>query len=338
MEKVIHILPPILEKKLDTRHCILVSDDTHPSDLIERGHVDHTIRRAIEEGADPLSAIQMVTLNPATYLGIDKNFGSTTPGKIADIVILDDLEKIEVSEVIFAGKRVVKNGEYVWDAPTYEFPPEAFKTIKFKKEISINDFVIEIEEEKEKVDVRVINALEGTLFTKAGKATLPVTDKKISSDIDNDILYISVVERYNKTGNVGNGFVSGFNLREGSIASSVSHDSHNIVVVGTNHEDMLSAVSHVAKMNGGLVAVKGGEVLSSLALPIGGLISDAPAKSVVNDLERLEKVVKDNLGCKFESPFAVLSFIALPVIPELKITDKGLVDVGKQELIDPVIK
>lgn len=331
------LLKAIIDKKIDTRHCLLATDDLSASDLITKGHIDYVIKRAIESGLDPITAIQMATVNPATYFGLDKQFGSITPGKTADIVILDDLDSITPTNVVFDGKLVVEEGQMLVSAPEFVFSESIKKTIEIQNPPKPSQLLIKTKKKKPQ-SVRVIGVEDGTIYTTSESGTVSVKRGKLEPNLEDDILAVAVIERYTNEGNIGKGFVKGFGLQAGALASSVAHDSHNIVVVGTDAKDMSNAVNRIVEMNGGLTIAKDGEVLAELSLPIGGIISDASGMTVAKAYVDLLKTAKSELNCTLKSPFFMISFIALPVIPELKITDKGLVDVINQKIVDVIAK
>lgn len=331
------LLKAIIDKKIDTRHCLLATDDLSVSDLITKGHMDYVIRRAVESGLDPVTAIQMATVNPATYLGLDKAFGSITPGKTADIVILDDLDSIIPSTVVFNGKLIVKEGQLLASAPEFVFSESIKKTIEIQNPPKSSQLLIKTRKKKPQT-VRVIGVEDGTIYTTSESGTVSVKKGKLEPNLEDDILAVAVIERYTNEGNIGKGFVKGFGLQAGALASSVAHDSHNLVVVGTDAKDMSKAVNRIVEMNGGLAIAKDGKILAELPLPIGGIISDASGMTVAKAYVDLLKTAKSELNCALKSPFFTISFIALPVIPELKITDKGLVDTTNQKIVDVLAK
>jgi adenine deaminase len=298
----------------------IVSDDKDPEDLIH-GHVDKMLLKAIEYGIDPIKAIKMVTLNPSEHYSL--NTGSLVPGKAADMVIVDDIRKLHVKEVYIDGKLVSKNGNVNFKVE----PLELQGTFKSGPKLP-SDFELAFEGSK---TVRVIEIIKDQLITNETSANLDIHDGKLVADLENDILKIAVVERYGNN-RMSNGFIKGFNLKNGAIASSVAHDSHNIIVIGTNSKDMAKAVNTVITNNGGLSVVVDSSV-SDLKLPIAGLMSNRTAEQVAKDLTVLKQLVND-LGSKISSPFMTMSFLALLVIPNLKISDKGLFNVEKFEFVD----
>ncbi|MFH1612530.1 MAG: adenine deaminase [bacterium] len=307
----------------NSRQCMFVTDDISAADLFEKGHINAVIKKAIVSGLDPITAIQMGTLNPAQYFGL-KNMGAIAPGYQADLVSIDNLEHFNIKKVFKKGKLVAENGLMQDVIQPYETPPKIKNSvhIDFGK---IKGFQLELTDEKM---VKVIEVIPDQIIT---KKVLEVI-KTGEGDISRDILKIVVIERHNETGNVGIGFVKGFGLLDGAIGSSVAHDSHNIIIVGTNDENIMTAAIEIAKMGGGEIVVAKGEIKAFLPLPIAGLISEEPIE-VVKEKELLLIQEAKKLGCSLNNPFMTLSFLALPVIPELKLTDKGLVDVVKFQIV-----
>jgi adenine deaminase len=303
----------------------LVSDDRHPEDLLE-GHLDQTLQKAVQLSMDPVEAIQMVTVNPASHYHLDT--GIISPGKKADLVLVEDLEKFKVKKVLIDGNLVAQEGKVL-----FKVQPTPIENTFQLSDTKPSDFEIysNISNATNKAKVRVIKVIEGQLLTEESEADLKIEDNILKPDLEGDILKIAVVERYGSN-NIFNAFINGFGLKEGAIASSVAHDSHNIIVVGTNSQDMAVAVNTLKKNRGGLVAVHDDEV-HSLKLPIAGLMSTMNAQDVSNQLAHLHDVVED-MGSKLTSPFMTMSFMALLVIPRLKISDKGLFDVESFQFVD----
>lgn len=329
-------LKMITENHVDTRYCSMVSDDIDALHIARKGHLDNKVRIAVEEGVDPITAIQMVTINPAENFKLQEEIGSITPGKSADIVLLSSLENCKVESVISKGELVVED-----EALTKEIPAPAYSdllrdTIVLKKKIEADDLVLHVKKESSKAKVHVIGASHDTLLTDALEADLDVVDGVVLPNVEKDILRIACVERYGKNGSIGRSFIKSFGLKEGAIAISVGHDHHNITVVGSDAEDMAFAVNRIAELQGGLVLVKGGEVLSEIPLPICGLLSDLDGETVANKLEEMIGILR-TLGCEVPSPNITLSFITLIFIPCFGITDQGLFDVREFKIIDPVI-
>ena len=314
-------IAPLL-KSVDTRNCMLVTDgDRTLRDLEEEGYLDFVLRRAIEEGVDPVKAVQMCTINTARWFKLDDRIGSISPGKCADVVLLKNLEKFEVETVIVDGKTDwAPRADYAHKYPQYG------ESVRIER-IKADDFAMTLEEAKK---VRIIGLIEDELLTEE------IIEAISGIDTVRDILKIGVVERHQHSGNIGVGFVKGFGLKSGAVASSIAHDSHNVVVIGTNEADMAFACNRLKEIGGGIVVCDGNEVKSELALPIAGLMSDKAFDYVAQKQRELEEAISE-LGCKLQAPFITMSFLALPVIPKLKITDKGLVDVERREIVDVVV-
>jgi adenine deaminase len=320
------LLPLVTAK--NSRHLLFVTDDRHPKELLEEGHINSIVKRAIQLGTDPILAIQMATLNPAEYFRLD-DLGAIAPGYRADIITFDHLGRFQIRKVFKDGALVAENGKMVFRF--IEVPSSTKKSIRSSvriKDIKSDAFITWGDQSL----ARVIQLIPDQIVTKKVMKKIVLKDGVAFPNIKEDILKIAVMERHRSTGNVGIGFVQGFGLKRGALGSSVAHDSHNLVIVGTADEDMVRAVMAIKKMGGGLAVVSEGKVLASLPLPIAGLMTDAPVSQVNHQLETLLQAAK-SLGCKLPDPFMTLSFISLPVIPELKITDKGLVDVNQFKIV-----
>lgn len=321
--KDLDALMPVL-KTCNTRKCIFVTDDRHPADLKE--HINGMVRRAVEAGVDPVKAVQIASLNTAEYFGL-KNLGAIAPGYKADLLILPDLKTFKPDLVIKNGVVAAENGKLIAELPENE--ALAVRNSVNVRWITPEDFRIEANGSK----VIALEVIPHQLITKSVVSEVKIEDGNAVSNIDNDTLKICVIERHRATGNIGKGFVKGFNLKCGAIASTVAHDSHNMIVIGTNDADMYAAAVALIKCKGGKVVVKDGEVISELPLPIAGLMSDRNFDYVVNKCEELNKTAH-SIGCKIEDPFMTMGFLSLPVIPELKVTDKGVFDTNKFDFID----
>ncbi len=323
------ILPVVLSRGMDTRRCLLCCDDRSAEDLLEKGHVDHNIRLAIEMGADPIQAIQMATINVAERFRLH-DLGSLAPGKKADVVVLKNLEKVKVVHTIVGGRLVVRGGR-VLEIPRRKYEQSLLNTVRIPKKLDLR-----VRTDADRVRVRVIEADEGSLLTGSGEEELKVRKGIVLPDPEKDVLQVCVIERHSGVGSVGKAFVRGFGIRNGALASTVSHDSHNLVVVGDNFQDMEKAIEVVRKLHGGQAVVSCGRVLAELQLPLLGIMSVEKAEIVAersSELRRAARFIKSN----FEDPFSVLSFITLPVIPKLRVTCRGLIDVTGLKVIDPVI-
>ena len=302
-------------------HFSLVSDDLNPVDLLHHGHLDHLLDLAIAGGLDLISALMMVTCNTARYFGL-KDRGAIAPGYRADLAILSSWQPLHVERVIKNGRLVFADGEVLYDRKNPE-PAAAVNTMNVRP---WDPSALAIPWQG--CRIRVIELVTGQLMTKEIILETAPHSGLLRVEPERDLLKIAVVERHHRTGNIGLGMVRGFNLKRGAIASSIAHDSHNIVCVGANDADMFLAIKTVEAMQGGLAAVAEGEVLARLPLPIAGLMSMATLREVAGNWDELKNATQA-LGCPLAEPFMMLSFLALPVIPKLKITDQGLVDVEK---------
>lgn len=314
--KDLDALLPVLQT--NTRKCMFVTDDRHPTDLSE--HINGMVRRAVKFGISPIKAIQCASLNTAEYFGI-KNLGAVAVGYRADMLVLDDLVSFKPRYVIKNGNVVAKDGQML-----IKLSSEELKINTHSVNVSplkLDDFAIKVSSPR----VKTIEIINHQLVTKSVVSEIKIENGFAQSNIDNDTLKICVIERHHATGNIGKGFIKGIGLKSGAIASTVAHDSHNIMVIGTNDEDMFLAVQELLKSQGGKIAVENGKVLAKLPLPIAGLMSDRNFEEVKKDCVDLSASVK-KLGSPLEDVFMVMGFLALPVIPELKITDKGLFDVN----------
>jgi len=297
---------------------LLCSDDRHPQDILDQGNLDSMLRRAVESGVDPLTALQMATINASVHFLIHDR-GAIAPGYMADIAILEDLESFRVRGVIKDGTPASRNGKLI-----VPLRPQMPASPRKMNVAGLSPRSLEIRAQGGLA--RVMGIVPGQILTRSLQEEVETRDGWVESDIDRDILRMAVVERHRGTGNVGLGLVSGFGLREGALATSVAHDSHNIIVVGVSTEDMFTAADSVRSMGGGLVVVREGRISAALPLPIAGLISDRPMTEVVEAINQVKEAARC-LGSTLEDPFMTLSFLALPVVPELKLTDRGLVDV-----------
>ena len=318
-------LAPVL-KDYNTRKCMFVTDDRHPKHL--KQHISKMVKKAVSLGVEPIKAIQMASLNTAEYFKL-QNLGAIAPGYKADIAIFKDLQNFEPYMVFKNGKLVAQEGKMLVDAAGFKIPQiRGSVNIRW---LNKDDFKIKVPENKKQI--KVINVIPQQLITKQTVENALIKDGVAISDTEHDILKIAVIERHKASGNIGLGFVKGFGIKSGAIASTVAHDSHNMIVIGTNDEDMYQAAVELVKSQGGKIIVNNGKVLAHLALPIAGLMSDKPYEEVNAKLETLEKAAKDT-GCKINGPFMSMAFLSLSVIPELKITDKGLIDVNKFEITE----
>jgi adenine deaminase len=320
-------LLPVINSK-NARRILFVTDDRFPADLIDEGHIDNIVRTAIREGLDPITAIQIATLNAAEYFNLHDR-GAIAPGRRADLIIFDNFEKFTIEQVYRGGQLVARNGRVLpQDIPPRNLPVRNTMNVDWSKV----DVRLAANGHKK---VRVMGMIPDQIVTTQSVEDAPITNGFVVSDPARDLLKVAVIERHQATGNVGLGFVRGLKLKRGAIGSSVAHDSHNIIVAGTNDDDLMTAARAISAMQGGLVAVADGEVLARVPLPIAGLMSDQPLERVREQLDDLAAVARD-LGSDLHAPFMAMAFLALPVIPELKLTDRGLVDVNKFDFV-PVL-
>lgn len=323
----------VTKHEVDSRFACLVSDDNHPHTLVEKGHLDYIVKRAIEEGIDPISAIQMVTINTATCFRLEHEMGSVTPSKCADMVLITDLENCVVDEVFIDGELVAKKGKMIKEFNPYAYPDTVKNTVHLN-ELTAKDFRIEADGD---VKVRTIKVGGGKTITEEEIVSMTAKNSELCSDVENDLLKICVFERHHGTGNVGKGFVKGFGIKYGALAQTVAHDAHNLLVIGTNDEDMTVAANALIACGGGLVAVKDGKVIALVELPIAGLMSESPVEVMNEKISNLENAWRD-LGCTLPSPFMTNSGISLACIPNLRLTDKGLVDCVNFKFVDLIVK
>ncbi len=320
----------ITERGIDPRNFILCTDDCMAETLVNDGHMNRVVRHAIDCGCDPLIALQMATINTATHFGLERELGSIAPGRRADMIITSDLKTLPIEHVIARGKTVAKDGKITVDCPHYDWPDSARQTVHLGKPLEEKDFDILAPKGKNTVMTRVIGVVENQAPTKALNFELPVIEGCVKAS--GDVCQIALVERHRATGHVSNGFVSGFGYTGNmAIASTVAHDSHHMIVVGTSHADMALAANRLGEVGGGVTVFKDGQELALVELPIGGLMSDQPAAEVA---ARAAKMIESMVacGCNLNNAYMQHSLLALVVIPELRISDLGLVDVTKFEL------
>jgi adenine deaminase len=327
-EKNLDALLPLVTDNTYKR-CFFVVDDLSCSDLLREGDIDAVVRKAIDRGLQPVRAIQMATINAAEYFRLYDR-GGIGPGYVANLITITGLAELEIDMVFHHGKLVASEGK-----PLFPLPPvtvELKDTVRIKpptaRSLSLRAKRSNLNEES----YPVIEIIPGQIVTRKAMETMKVVDGAVMPDVERDILKLVVVERHKASGNIGVGLVKGFGLKKGALASSVAHDSHNIIAVGTNDFDIIKVTEEINRLQGGLVVCANLEILASLPLPIAGLLSPEPLDVVVSQHEIVEKTAA-SLGNLPPSPFAILSFLALPVIPEIRLTDLGLVDVNESKLI-----
>ncbi|MBN4066389.1 adenine deaminase [Ahrensia sp. AH-315-G08] len=324
----------ILEDGIDPRNYILCTDDSHSGTLINDGHMNRVVKHAIQCGVPAITALQMATINTAQHFGLEREIGSISPGRLADFLIVDELEKLTIKSVYGRGKLIADGTGICAEIPPFDYPQSARNTLNMKRDLVADDFDIAAPEGKISVKVRTIGVIENQAPTKALEKTLSVTSGTVDMDGENDVCQIALVERHRATGEVVNGFVSGFGYnRPCAMASSVAHDSHHMIVVGTSKEDMAKAANRLKEVGGGVTFFADGEEKAMVEMPIAGLMSDEPAEIVAQKAEQLTAAMAEN-GCNLNNAYMQHSLLALVVIPELRISDIGLVDVRTFEKVD----
>lgn len=324
----------VTEDDIDPRNFILCTDDSHSGTLVNDGHMDRVVRHAVAQGLNPVTAIQMATLNTAQHFRLDREIGSIAPGRLADFLIVSDLPGLAIDEVYGRGVRLARHGKLEAEIEPYEYPRRAKSTVKLGRKLKAADFDIEAPKGANEVRVRVIGVIENQAPTRALEADLPVEDGLVAMDRRNDICQIALVERHRGTGRVVNGFVSGFGYMEDcAMASTVAHDSHHMIVVGTNKRDMALAANRLGQIGGGVVLFSKGEEVALVEMPIAGLMSDERAEIVAAKAEKLTEAMR-KMGCSLNNAYMQHSLLALVVIPELRISDVGIIDVTKFEKVD----
>ncbi|MEO6608902.1 MAG: adenine deaminase [Aestuariivirga sp.] len=317
----------VTEQGLDSRNFILCTDDCHSGTLVNEGHMNRVLRHAIAQGLKPITAIQMCTLNTASHFGLERELGSITPGRRADVILTSDLISLPIELVMAHGSVVAENGKLSAEFPPFTYPANAKSTVNMKRDLVATDFDIKAPTGANQVKARVIGVIENQAPTRAMVAELPVTSGLVSSDAKQDICRIALVERHKATGKVVNAFVSGFGYNKPcAVASTVAHDSHHMIVIGTNKSDMAEAANILKRVGGGVVVVSEGKQLALVELPIAGLMSDEPAEIVAAKADKMVAAMQA-CGCTLNNAYMQHSLLALVVIPQLRISDLGLVDV-----------
>jgi adenine deaminase len=322
-----HLLPLI--NAHNAQNCSFATDDKLAGDLVSEGHIDHCVRKAIRLGLPPISALQIATINPARHYRL-QNLGAIAPRFWADFIVFDDLKKFSIRQVYKKGVLVAEDGRYLGRTPAKIGLPRSTMNLRYQP----GDFRVRAGGGKK---IKVIEIVPQQIVTRTAIVTPKVEDGEVVADTRRDILKLVVVERHRATGNVGVGFVRGFKLKAGALGSTVAHDAHNVVVVGVTDGDILMAIDELARLQGGQVAVANGKVQARLGLPIAGLVSDRPLAEVIKGIEDLN-VAARALGCELPAPFMTLSFLSLSPIPELKLTDQGLIDAVKMQRTELWVK
>jgi adenine deaminase len=324
----------IVREKLPTRHMLFCVDDKFCADLRAEGHIDYNVNQAIRLGLDPIQAIQMASLNAAEHFRLDDRLGALVPGRWADLILSETLDPIVPEQVYVGGRLVAEAGKLVVPVPPVKYAAWLRDTVHVRRGQRPAHFALPAKGQRARA--RVIQIVPDQIINHAVEAVVPVVNGQVQADPSQDVLKIAVAERHGRNGNVAVALCQGFGLQRGAIGGTVAHDHHNIVVLGTNDADLAACVRALVKLRGGFVAVADGQVLAELPLPLAGLMSDQPAAAVNAALDRLNAAARD-LGSPLNSPFMTLSFVSLPSIPDLGLTDKGLVDVRARRFLPVLI-
>lgn len=321
------ICKAVTEKSIDTRFICMISDDTHPFTLLRDGHLDYIIRVAVQNGIDPITAVQMVTINTATCFRMDHELGSITPGKCADIVFVNDLAKFDVQRVLIDGEEIAAEGKMLTDFEPFVYPENAMNTMHVGEIITAETFRVPTSAQG-KAKINVIEIIPARVSDIGRQMEIPVINGCLESDVSQDVLKTFVFERHHETGKHGVGFVKGFHITCGAMASTVAHDAHNLLVVGTNDADMALAANTLIACGGGMCAVQDGKVLGLVELPLAGLMNPLPNEEMAEKVEELNGAW-EAIGCNIVSPFMTMALIPLACLPDLRLTDRGLVDCNR---------
>jgi len=322
------LAPVLTEDGVDSRHCLLVTDDVHPETIVTDGHMDRVVRAAIQAGIDPVVAIQMATLNAAEYFGLRHDLGSIAPGRLADILFVEDLRELRPHLVL-------ADGQAVGELPHFEYPAQALRSVRLARPLTEAD--LRVAASGVRVRVRAIGIASQTVTTEHLIVEAPVVDGAVTASAELDLAKAACIERHGGPGTIGLGFVHGLGLRRGAVASTVGHDSHNLLVAGMTDADMLFAAERLAEAGGGMIAVTDGRVLGFVELPIAGLVADRPVAEVAEQCRALSAGYRE-LGSPIEDPYMLVAFLSLGVIPALRLTNRGLVDGIRFELVPPVVE
>lgn len=327
----------VTEHHLDPRNFLLCTDDSHSATLLQEGHMDRVVRHAISEGLDPVTALQMATINTAEYFGVSLEMGQLAPGRSADIVIVDDLDDFRANLVISKGKIIAEAGKMVIDLPLYAYPEWAFQSTKLKQPMRASDFALRAASDNGRVTANVIGVIENQAPNRHLKLEISPVNGLVQADLSRDIAKIALVERHQASGRVQTGLITGFGFNQPcAIATTVAHDCHNMIVVGSDEDMMAQAANELATCGGGQIVILNGKVIGKVELPIAGLMSNQRVEVVAAQAATVLNGFK-SCGCHLNNPNMQLSLMALVVIPELRMSDLGLVDVTKFKFI-PVIE
>ena len=318
-------LPQLVQSGVDTSHCMLCTDDSHPHTIVADGHMDRVLREAVGLGLDPIVAIQMCTINAATYFGVGLDMGSITPGKCADIVLFEDLTNFRAKQVYIDGELVAKDGKALFEVEPFQWPSFMTNTMDLGIDITPQAFRIPVDTQADTCKVRALGVNAGDTLTRELTVQVPVRDGSLQADPEHDILKACVFDRHHgEKGTQAFGFISGFGIH-GALAQTVSHDAHNLLVMGDNDADMALAAKTLADCGGGEVAVMDGKVLALVELPVCGLMSDKPVEQVAAEVDRIEQAWA-TMGCTLPSPFMTMGVMSLACVPFLRLTNRGYVN------------
>jgi len=333
-----NVVKAITEGKMPPEHFMFATDERDAADLYELGHFNFTLKKAIRNGLNPITGIQIATINAARYFRKDLDIGSITPGRFADILITDDLTELNLDYVISKGEICAKKGKYIKSVPEVKYPDVMKCQINLQKPVELKDLAVTTDKGKDSAKVRVLHCMDGTLVSEKKEAVLKVKDGEVQADIPKDIAKMVVLERHRGTGKIGITFLSGFGLKRGAFAQTYNPVTNNLTVIGASDEDILFAVQEIQRMGGGFVVVDNGKVLASLPLPILGVFSDQPLAVVQKDFKKVTNAIHQ-LGSTFKSPMLSIGFMAMAYgIPTYKLSEYGLVDIDKLELVDLIIE
>jgi adenine deaminase len=326
------------EHRIDPRALAFCADLASPEKLVEQGGVDENIRVAVANGVPPIKAMQMATLNVAEIFYAQQDFGVVAPGRYADMLLVDSLPDFSIQRVLVGGRTVVLDGEFVGELPQVDYPSSFYGTVKLPGPIDADELTVRVDSQQEEVEVRVIGVTDGSLETDERRARLQVVGGVVEPDIERDVLQLAMIDRFGKGTGIGVGFVQGFNLRGGAIASSVNAVCENLVVVGTNPTDMSVAANHLAEIGGGKIVVEDGEVRALVELPLLGLLSEEPLGTVMAKFERAFATIAD-LGCELQNPFSQLEFcFACGEIGDIKLSEEGLLLTNPPEKVEVIVQ
>lgn len=320
----------VTKMNIPEEYLFFCTDDKHINDIEVEGHIDFNIRKAVQAGVPPIKAIKMATINCARHFRLDHLIGCIAPGRFADIVLTESLSDFHANTVITNGHVVAEKNKFLGETYAIEWPDWSMNTVRVG---TINPEKLIVNAKNSLVRIKVIELIENQIINRCIEADMPVVGGKVLSSPDMDILKIICVDRHTSSGTIGIGFVRGFNLKKGALGSSVAHDHHNIIVVGTNDEDILKAINTIQAIKGGFVSICDGEIVGKVELPLFGLMSLHSPEDLKKEMESINKAAH-KLGCKLKSPFMTLGFISLPTVPDLGLTDKGLIDVINHEVVD----